>query len=309
MEGAGPPTPRTGPDKPGAAPPAPMGTPRPAARPMPGPPAPGMGTRGIPSSAGGGPSTVMDTMFSPRRRTNPRTRFSSRSADLADLDLSLRNSSQSPKMRFMCLSKALKVPMKKTGKTYRFWDHFVKHSQELSPMYGPKTDFNRFSSPHDGWLFHHKDNLDLHQRILKFEHGQAQDLEVRSHLNEGPGPFEANSPLEFLAQREKMKLLKDKMSKELTIEEDRHDRFKRKNLETIGKPRPYFPPWDHLAQEGPSRIKPRPKHRGWTHGDDSESWFLEAKTRGAHDDYMDFYQDRMDCHLRTPQAGNMALAY
>ncbi len=47
----GPPTPRTGPCRPGAAPDGPIdGTPRPAARPRPGPPeAPGRGTRAIPS--------------------------------------------------------------------------------------------------------------------------------------------------------------------------------------------------------------------------------------------------------------------
>lgn len=176
-------------------------------------------------------------------------------------------------------------------------------------MYGPKTEFNQYLSPHDGWLFHHKDNLDLHHRILKFEHGQARDLETRSRLNEGPGPYLPNSPLEFLAKREKMKMFKEKVSQELAIEEDRHERFVRKNLETNGKPRPYFPPYDFLGQEDTPQVRSRPKHRGWTHGDDSESWFLEAKTRGPHDDYMDFYENRMNSQLRTPRAGNMALAY
>uniref|UniRef100_A0A7M4EMJ4 Uncharacterized protein n=1 Tax=Crocodylus porosus TaxID=8502 RepID=A0A7M4EMJ4_CROPO len=100
----GPPTPRTGPASPAGAwgIGAPAGTPRPAALPTPGPPAaPARGTRAIPwllTSFGGGPSTVMDTRFSPRSSTSPRTRFSSRSGCF--------------EMRFMCLSKALKVPMK-----------------------------------------------------------------------------------------------------------------------------------------------------------------------------------------------------
>lgn len=54
----------------------------------------------------------MDTRFSPRSRTRPRTLFSSRSGCLEFFGLILRNSSQSHRMRFMCLSKALKVPMK-----------------------------------------------------------------------------------------------------------------------------------------------------------------------------------------------------
>uniref|UniRef100_A0A8D3A1G1 Uncharacterized protein n=1 Tax=Scophthalmus maximus TaxID=52904 RepID=A0A8D3A1G1_SCOMX len=93
-----PPTPLTGPAR----------TPRPAARPTPGPPAtPANGTRAIPvilTSLGGGPSTVIETRFSPLSRTRPRTLFSSRSGCFEFLGLKM--------IRFMCLSKALKVPMK-----------------------------------------------------------------------------------------------------------------------------------------------------------------------------------------------------
>uniref|UniRef100_A0A803UZY8 Uncharacterized protein n=1 Tax=Ficedula albicollis TaxID=59894 RepID=A0A803UZY8_FICAL len=94
----GPPTPLTGPANPAGAcgMGAPAGTPLPAALPTPGPPA---------APARGGPSTVMDTRFSPRSNTRPRTRFSSRSGCFEFLGLSQR-------MRFMCLSKALNVPMK-----------------------------------------------------------------------------------------------------------------------------------------------------------------------------------------------------
>uniref|UniRef100_A0A3B3RFH2 Uncharacterized protein n=1 Tax=Paramormyrops kingsleyae TaxID=1676925 RepID=A0A3B3RFH2_9TELE len=94
---------------------APAGTPLPAARPTPGPPAtPARGTLAMPvslTSLGGGPSTVIDTKFSPLRSTRPRTRFSSRSVNTQTSYLIFLNSSQSHKMRFMCLSKALKVPM------------------------------------------------------------------------------------------------------------------------------------------------------------------------------------------------------
>uniref|UniRef100_A0A8C5NIP8 Uncharacterized protein n=1 Tax=Junco hyemalis TaxID=40217 RepID=A0A8C5NIP8_JUNHY len=107
----GPPTPLTGPANPAGAcgMGVPAGTPLPAALPTPGPPA---------APASGGPSTVMDTRFSPRSNTRPRTRFSSRSGyegragGAPSAHLILRNSSQSQRMRFMCLSKALNVPMK-----------------------------------------------------------------------------------------------------------------------------------------------------------------------------------------------------
>lgn len=111
----GPPTPLTGPARPAGAwaMGAPAGTPRPAALPTPGPPAtPASGTRAIPVSFGGGPSTVMETRFSPLSSTSPSTRFSSRSGCFEFLGLIFLNSSQSQRMRFMCLSKALNVPMK-----------------------------------------------------------------------------------------------------------------------------------------------------------------------------------------------------
>uniref|UniRef100_A0A8C5EKZ5 Uncharacterized protein n=1 Tax=Gouania willdenowi TaxID=441366 RepID=A0A8C5EKZ5_GOUWI len=63
------------------------------------------------TSLGGGPSTVIETRFSPLSRTRPRTLFSSRSGCL-DIYLIFLNSSQSHRMRFMCLSKALNVPIK-----------------------------------------------------------------------------------------------------------------------------------------------------------------------------------------------------
>uniref|UniRef100_A0A671FRM0 Uncharacterized protein n=1 Tax=Rhinolophus ferrumequinum TaxID=59479 RepID=A0A671FRM0_RHIFE len=103
----GPPTPRTGPANPAGAwgMGTPAGTPLPAARPTPGPPAaPASGTRAMP------------TKFSPRSNTRPSTRFSSRSAPYPTPPnrpyLIFRNSSQSQRIKFICLSNALKVPMK-----------------------------------------------------------------------------------------------------------------------------------------------------------------------------------------------------
>uniref|UniRef100_A0A3B3B7P8 Uncharacterized protein n=1 Tax=Oryzias melastigma TaxID=30732 RepID=A0A3B3B7P8_ORYME len=99
-------------------PPTPLtGTPRPAARPTPGPPAtPHLSywLKATLTSLGGGPSTVIETRFSPLSRTKPSTRFSSRSGcfEFFGTYLIFLNSSQSHRIRFMCLSKALKVPMK-----------------------------------------------------------------------------------------------------------------------------------------------------------------------------------------------------
>jgi len=111
--GAGPPRPRTGPP---ASPVGGAGTgsaeggrtiPRPAARASPGPlPPAALGF----SSIGGGPSTDRETTHSPRIKTKPRVRFSSRSSFNFPLGVIFLNSSQSPRIMFMCLSKAMNLP-------------------------------------------------------------------------------------------------------------------------------------------------------------------------------------------------------
>ncbi|KAL0914374.1 hypothetical protein M5K25_014718 [Dendrobium thyrsiflorum] len=119
MPGEGPPMPRTGPASPGCAwMSGAVGMPRPAALPIPGPArAEAVDAFARDSSGGGGPSTVMDTTSSPRSRTRPRVRRSSRSSGGPPpgfLDPlaggSLRNSSQSPRTRFMWRSKAMNLP-------------------------------------------------------------------------------------------------------------------------------------------------------------------------------------------------------
>jgi hypothetical protein len=80
--GAGAPTPGAGPARPtGAAPGAPIGMPRPAARPIPGPACAAAPLASRVSSAGGGPSIVRSTTSSPRRMTRPNTRRCSRCTD------------------------------------------------------------------------------------------------------------------------------------------------------------------------------------------------------------------------------------
>jgi len=113
--GAGPPRPRTGaPPRTGGAiiggaimPGGGMDNPRPAARPTPGPEA-RAATRLRACSAGGGPSTLSETITSPRSSTRPIARFTMRSSLPAlGLAFNRRNSSASPKTTFMCLSYAM----------------------------------------------------------------------------------------------------------------------------------------------------------------------------------------------------------
>lgn len=113
MPGAGPPTPGAGPARPaGANPGAGAGMPRPAARPIPGPPAAAAAARTMrASSAGGGPSTVRSITSSPRKMTRPSTlRCSRSSSEIPFFGGSFLNSSASPSTRFMWRSKAMNLP-------------------------------------------------------------------------------------------------------------------------------------------------------------------------------------------------------
>nr|GMD36456.1 proline-rich protein 3-like isoform X2 [Ipomoea batatas] len=82
-------------------PPPGVGTPLPAARPIPGPGTAFAAEVALTrdSSGGGGPSTVMEITSSPRRRRRPRVRRSSRSSFEPFVGGSFRNSSQSPRTR------------------------------------------------------------------------------------------------------------------------------------------------------------------------------------------------------------------
>jgi len=57
----------------------------------------------------------------------------------------------------------------------------------------------------------------------------------------------------------------------------------------------YRPRWpvdpDDLTPRGGERRTETPEsgHIGWSHSPASESWFLEARTPSAHDDYANFY--------------------
>jgi len=112
----GPPTPLTGPARPiGAADIAGTAIPRPLGIPLPGPAKAAAAAPSLilVSSAGGGPSTDRETTHSPLMRTSPRGRFSSLSSPFPfPLGTIFLNSSQSPMIRFMCLSKAMNFPIR-----------------------------------------------------------------------------------------------------------------------------------------------------------------------------------------------------
>lgn len=88
------------------------------------------------TSCTGGPSTVIETKCSPLSNTNPNVLFSSLSPDFVFCFI-FRNSSQSPKTTFMCLSKARNVPSGKENKkhhielNFEMAIHLETHTQTL----------------------------------------------------------------------------------------------------------------------------------------------------------------------------------
>ena len=108
----GAPTPGAAPPSPAAAAAAGSGIPRPAALPAPGsPPAAALPFCFSPAclARGGGPSTARDSTSSPRSRTSPKTLRCERGSFSPLRGGRGRCSSQSPRTRFMCRSKAMKL--------------------------------------------------------------------------------------------------------------------------------------------------------------------------------------------------------
>ena len=44
-----------------------------------------------------------------------------------------------------------------------------------APLFGARVDFQRYTSCHDDWLFHFRDNLRLHNEVCRFELRQGGD--------------------------------------------------------------------------------------------------------------------------------------
>ena len=116
FEAAGAPTPGAAPPKPAAAAagaergiPLPAALPAPGKVPAPAPAAPPFFFSPACLACGGGPSTARDRTSSPRSSTRPSTRRCERGSFSPLRGGRGRCSSQSPRTRFMCLSKAMKL--------------------------------------------------------------------------------------------------------------------------------------------------------------------------------------------------------
>ena len=162
-----------------------------------------------------------------------------------------------------------------TGRRFGFAANHRTYMRELHP---PAVDFRRFASPHDGWRFAFKDNLKLHHDVLAFERRQANDVERRLQWKHRP---EFAVPIASPCDRP--------YKKRVAISID---------LPTTTKEWGYHPQWPADADDLPALPEADRtddgRHRGWTHSDRADNWFLEEqKLATAHDAYADFYESRL----------------
>ena len=160
------------------------------------------------------------------------------------------------------------------GQKFVFYDNFLARSR-LAPLFEPSVDFQRYTSCHDDWLFHFRDNLRLHNEVKRFELRQAGDVARRLEL--GGGEDRVCSNYRYSRRR---------------------GREAKEGAEPAAEPKwvlcgkkvfaDYPANVDLLPPVAPRRPRPEPEHVGWTHSDEAGSWFLEAKTPSAYDDHAAF---------------------
>ena len=167
--------------------------------------------------------------------------------------------------------KDLKKPLvcSKTGKSYAFYDNYAAHTKTLGKLHGPKLDFNEYTGAHDGWRFCFRDNLKLHNQVLALERKQAQEVRARAGLT--AQPYYEVPALD--------KFHKKKFEQSVPLKPFKKDKYPPENYD------------DLLALHEPVEKKLKASHSGWTHSEESETWFLDDKTPSIHDEWADFYAD------------------
>ncbi len=184
--------------------------------------------------------------------------------------------------------------VRRDGESYLFWENFQQRSRSAAPPLGlAPVDFQRYTSCHDDWLFHFRDNLRLHNDIKKFERRQADDVRRRLELGERVEPVDIVRNYETKKKKKEMKICEEPPA------------AKRKMV-VCGlrcfEDYPANP--DRLPPVSPPEAKPRPEHIGWTHSDAAESWFLEDTTPSLYQEHADFYQDCYRKRLVWPHTGD-----
>jgi len=207
-----------------------------------------------------------------------------------------------------------------TGKSYIFWDNYLLHAAGLSPGPSVKDALAVYVSPYDDRTFHFRDNCKLHNRVKRLEEASEMELFKRVAPDSSEDRLEKavkKKRVEFrfwdrpddedIVQHELDNLRRDRLmdAKKGGAEADTEVRSRESVSDEKQEAIPRFEPdlmsrptlkWPRNYDDLPPVRQPRaaasgPSHRGWTHSDDADSWYLESHTRGIHDEYNEFTRD------------------
>jgi len=218
----------------------------------------------------------------------------------------------------------------KTAKSYTFWNNVNLHYKKLAPLYGKTVEMDRYICPHDNWLFSHRDNLKLHNKVLQFEQTVATQVERMLNLNNSDWVPPCDRPDRQLVDdsyepkgKKKSRFLKNnqhqepmkiklndsvkedggfkKLKKEIDETSNEANKKETEKEDVIyGKNQ-----WPYNPDDLPPIPRPKPKnvpaYYGWTHSDDADSWFLEAHTPSMHEPYEKFYHNALKQKIICPK--------
>jgi len=217
-----------------------------------------------------------------------------------------------PKKPFQC---------KRTGKSYLLWDNYLLHVKALSGGPSAKDVLDVYVSPYDDRTFRFRENCKLHNRVKRMEEVAEMELARRAGAS--------GSALEKAVKKKRVEFRfwdrpVDQDLAELELEDIRRKRQLEDPKKAIDVP-------EKVEQEEAKECSPdhgpkaddkkwpanyddlpvvqvpirnankNPSYRGWTHSDDADSWYLEARTEGSHDSYTQFTQDLLAKRVICPK--------
>ena len=121
---------------------------------------------------------------------------------------------------------------------FRFWDNYMKHVDEYSPLCGPAAGeaLKQYRSPYDERTFHFRQNLKLHNQVKRFEEHEEMLVMKRfmaSHPDEKPEDLGINLKTKNVGSRF---LKKEEKTLEEELQELRNERRKQEMINATGKP-------------------------------------------------------------------------
>ncbi|CAB4055000.1 unnamed protein product [Lepeophtheirus salmonis] len=148
----------------------------------------------------------------------------------------------------------------RTGRDFYFWSNYVDYLQNTME---PKSGYICLA---DEWETYRRDNYKLHSKVIRLE----RSLTNNSYRYLKVDPYSELAEITLMKSKWKRPLPKEK-------EVQHYKRYEWPlHPEDLVKP---------LSEE---RIEVEPKHIGWTHSEEVNSWFLESKTPSMYKKYEDF---------------------